>query len=178
MSDNVYLWASFGQLGQVADPVTGIRQLVARAKAIGVNVMESPYQWFDANKIAAEVVQIKKKDLDGKIIVGGASLGDNEAVEIANLLNGKCDIDLLFGFQRSRFGRQFQVPANVLKALEIHDPNILSDPFGDDPWVRAAGNQRTLLRNIAIDALHPGDFGPGQDIVFNAIKVLAQPAEA
>jgi|SRR6478672_13202270 len=173
MTDNVYMWASFGQFGQAADPVTGIRQLVARAKAIGVNVMHSPYQWFDANTIAAEVEQIKKNDPASKIIVGGASLGDNEAVEIANLLKGKCDIDLLFGFQRSRFGRQFQLPANVVKAIEIHDPNILTDPFGDDPWVRAAGNTRTDLRNIPIDALHPGDFGPGQDIVFNAIKVLA-----
>ncbi len=40
------------------------RQLVARAKAI--DVMESPYQWFDANKIAAVVTQTKKNDPHGK----------------------------------------------------------------------------------------------------------------
>jgi hypothetical protein len=93
--------------GQVADPVTRHSPASCARQAIGFNTMRSPYQWFDANAIAAEVEQTKKNDPD-------ASLGDNEALEIANLLNGKCDVDLLFGFQRSRYGRKFEVPANVV----------------------------------------------------------------
>jgi hypothetical protein len=167
----VFAWLSFGQFGELADPITGLRRLTTRLHEVGVHTMRSPYHWSDNNTIVGEVIAAPK---EVKIVVGGASLGDNEAVEIANQLQGKRDIDLLFGFQRSKFGRQFEVPNSVIKAIEIHDPNLLSDPFGDDPWVLAKGNTRTILRNIPIDAPHPGDFGVAQDIVFNAIKQLVQ----
>jgi len=166
MTRPVFAWLSMGQFGHAADPVNFDR-FVQQVKAEGVNIMHSPYQWSDDAKIAAEIEAAPK---DATIIVGGASLGDNETLEIANLIAGKRDIDLAFGFQRSKFGRQFQVPRNVIRAIEIHCPNILADPFGDDPWVLASGNTRTLLKNIPVIAPHPGDFGQGADIIVAAIK--------
>lgn len=166
-------WLSMGLLGHFADPVSFDR-FVARVKAEGVNVMHSPYQWSDDVRIAAE---IEAAPANVKIVVGGASLGDDETLQIANMLSGhKRTVDLAFGFQRSVFGVQFKVPPNVLRAIEVHCPNIFLDPFGDDPWVLEDGNTVTKLKNIPIIAFHPGDFGQGADIIVAAIKqVVNQP---
>jgi hypothetical protein len=162
-----------GQFGHAADPVN-FNHFVARVRAEGVNIMHSPYQWSDDARIAAE---IEAAPADAKIVVGGASLGDDETLQIANMLSAhKRTVDLAFGFQRSVFGVQFKVPPNVLRAIEIHCPNILADPFGDDPWVLEEGNTVTKLKNIPIIAVHPGDFGQGADIIVAAIKqVVNQP---
>jgi hypothetical protein len=167
-----YAWISFGMLGQFADPPAGLQRLTLRCRGIGIDTRHSPYQWFDVNQIAADIVTLKNSIPTAKIIAGGASLGDNEAVEIANILNAKkINIDLLFGFQRSKFGRQFLVPSNVVEAVEIHDPNFLEDIFGDDPWVLAPGNKRTKLYNVPIKGyMHPGDFAVPQDIVFRYVE--------
>ena len=160
-------WLSMGQFGHAADPVNFDR-FVARVRAEGVNIMHSPYQWSDDARIAAE---IEAAPADAKIIVGGASLGDDETLQIANMLTAhKRNVDLAFGFQRSKFGVQFKVPPNVLRAIEIHCPNLLADPFGDDPWILEDGNIVTKLKNIPIVAVHPGDFGQGADIAVAAVR--------
>jgi hypothetical protein len=168
---SVYLWVSTGQFGKLADPPAGIQSLVNRCKAIHVNVMHSPYQWFQLTQIVSEVKNVVRLDPHARIVIGGASLGSNEALAIAKALEpDKVTVHLLFGFQRSRFGRQYTVPANVDRAIDIHDPNIITDPFGDDPWVAEPGNKHTVIEPHIIDAPHPGDYGPGQDIVFAAIQ--------
>lgn len=174
MSKPTCAWLSMGMLGHFADPIN-FGWFVAQVKAEGVNVMHSPYQWSDDVRIAAE---IEAAPTNARIVVGGASLGDNETLQIANMLvRHKRTVDLAFGFQRSVFGEQFKVPSNVLRAIEIHCPNIFADPFGDDPWVLEDGNTVTKLKNIPIIALHPGDFGQGAAIILAAIRqVVNQPA--
>lgn len=159
-------WLSMGQFGRAADPIN-FGRFVARVKMEGVDVRHSPYQWSDDARIAAE---IEAAPTDAKIIVCGASLGDDEVLQIANMLKAKRRIDLAVGFQRSVFGAQFKVPPNVIRAIEIHCPNILMDPFGDDPWVLEEGNTITKLKNIPVLAVHPGDFGQGADIAAAAIR--------
>ena len=68
----VYAFISFGLYGAAMDPASGEVQLVARCKAIGVNVMGSPYQWSDIQLI---VDQIMGLSLGVKIAVGGELLG-------------------------------------------------------------------------------------------------------
>lgn len=166
----VYAFISFGLYGAAMDPASGEVQLVARCKAIGVNVMGSPYQWSDIQLI---VDQIMGLSLGVKIAVGGDSLGANEAPAIAQALVGKRDIDLLFGFQRSEYGVQVPVPHNVIKAINVYNPIwIETGGLGDDPWTLAPGNTRTKLITTPIEAAHPDDFGVAQDIVFNQIKAL------
>ena len=171
MTTKVYAFMSFGLGGAALDPAGGEARLIGRLKAIGVDTVASPYDWSDIQTIVDRCVALPK---DAKLAVGGDSLGDNEALQIAHMLNGRRDIDLLFGFQRSEYGVQFNVPANVIKAVEIYNPVWLETlGLGDDPWVLAPGNRRTVLRNIPIEATHPDDFGIAQDIVFAYIKRLA-----
>jgi hypothetical protein len=168
-----HAWISYGQFGELADHGNLLR-LCEQVKALGVDIMRSPYQWSQTADVVRDVLAVPEAD---GIIGGGASLGDNEAVEEANILHDNVrhrTVDLLFGFQRSRFGRQFEVPENVVKAIEIHCPNLLLDPFGDDPWTLKPGNTRTKLKNIPVLAQHPGDFGQGADIILAAIRDLVK----
>jgi len=167
----VRVWASYGLGGVAFDPASGERQLVARCKAAGFNPMGSPYQWSNIQTIVNEILLTPKTV---KIAVGGDSLGANEAPAIAAALVGKRDIDLLFGFQRSEYGEQVAVPANVIKAVNVYNPVwIETMGLGDDPWTRFPGNTRTLLRTIPLEVAHPDDWGQAQDIVFSYIKALA-----
>lgn len=164
------IFVSYGLGGVVFDPPNGERLLISRLKAIGASTQRSPYQWSDVQTIVDAILAAPK---DAIICVGGDSLGANEAPAIAQALRGKRTIHYLFGFQRSQYGVQVDVPDNVLVADSIFDPNWF-DTFGlgDDPWRLAAGNKRTNLRNIAIRAMHPDDYGEAQDLVFDRIKSL------
>jgi hypothetical protein len=51
MAAKVYCWVSFGMGGAGLDPTYGERYLVERLKAIGVDTLDSPYQWSDLQKI-------------------------------------------------------------------------------------------------------------------------------
>lgn len=165
----VRAWISYGLGGSLWDPPSGERQLVTRCKAIGINVMSSPYYWDDFDQVISEILASPK---DAKIIVGGDSLGANEAPAIAKSLTYSRHIDLLFGFQSSEYGVQVDIPPNVLKAVCVYNPIWLETiGLGDDPWRLAAGNKTTkLIPPIPIEAAHPDDFGIAQDIIFNYIK--------
>ena len=166
----VRAWVSFGLGGAVIDPASGEALLIQRLKAIGVDTRDSPYAWDDFNEIIADILATPH---DVKIAVGGDSLGANEAPAIAQAVRQKKGIDLLFGFQRSEYGVQVVVPANVIKAVNVYNPIwIATVGLGDDPWTLEAGNTRTVIRSIPIEAAHPGDFGVAQDIVFTYIKQL------
>ena len=163
-------WVSYGLGGTTFDPASGEQQLVARLKAIGVNVHSSPYQWSDIQTIVNEILVASKTN---KIFVGGDSLGANEAPAIAAALVGKTWIDYLFGFQRSQYGVQVAVPRNVFVADSIYNPAwVETVGLGDDPWTLAPENDTTKLKNIPIYAAHPDDFGVAQDLVFNHIKAI------
>lgn len=181
LMNRVCVWISYGMGGGALDPPAGIRQLVARCKAAGMNTMASPYAWSDINRIAHEVETASN---DVKIAVIGDSLGANEAPQIARMV--KRDIDLLGGFQASEYGAGvidmpglgggvILVPRNVVKAVEIYNP-IWVETFGlgDVTWKAEPGNTRTIVRNVAIEAPHPGDFGLGQDVMFSYLKRLQQ----
>ena len=131
---NAYAWVSYGLGGTVFDPASGELQLVGRLKEIGVHTGSSPYQWSDIQTIVDEILKAPK---DAKIIVGGDSLGANEAPQIAQALLGHRTIDYLFGFQRSEYGVQVDVPKNVLVATSIWNPSwIETMGLGDDPGAR------------------------------------------
>jgi lysozyme family protein len=159
-------WISFGMGGSVFDPAGGEKQLVERCKGIGIDTRNSPYQWSDINAIVADIDKS-----DTKIIVGGDSLGANEAPRIA--ASTKHNIDLLFGFQPSEWGEHIQVPANVAEAVCIYNPTwIQTIGLGHYPWSLAPGNKRTKLSLIPIEAPHPDDWGQSQDIIFKRIKEI------
>jgi hypothetical protein len=166
----VRAWISFAMGGAVLDPATGEVLLIQRLKAIGVDTRNSPYAWNAINEIIADILATPD---DIKIAVGGDSLGANEAPAIAQAVRQKKGIDLLFGFQRSEYGTQVVVPANVIKAVNVYNPIwIATVGLGDDPWTLEDGNTRTVIRSIPIEAAHPGDFGVAQDIVYTYIKQL------
>ena len=174
MTVKIFAFVSFGMGGANLDPTYGERYLVERLKAIGVDTLGSPYNWNNVQAIYDAVLKIPV----GNIICGGGdSLGANEAPAIAAYLNGKRIIDYLFGFQRSTWGgEQCGVPANVIAADSIYNPGAIGFlrtlGMGSDPWTLAAGNTKTKLRNIAINAPHPDDFGTAQDIIFAKIHAL------
>ena len=166
----VYAFISFGLGGAVFDPATGETALVARLKAIGINTMDSPYQWSDIQTIVDQIMALPR---NANVVVGGDSLGANEAPAIAQALVGRRTIDYLFGFQRSQYGDQVAVPSSALVADSIYDPLwIETFGLGDDPWTLADGNKTTRLTNIPIQAAHPDDYGEAQDIVFQKIKAI------
>lgn len=169
----LFCWVSYGMGGAALDPAAGEAYLVRRLKAIGVETMDSPYQWSDTQKIYDAMMKIPA---DAKHAGGGDSLGANEAPAIAGYLS-KLKIDYLFGFQRSIWGgEQCGVPKNVVTATSIYNPGLLGAivtvGMGSDPWTLAPGNTTTRLENIPISAPHPDDFGIAQDIVFNRLRHL------
>lgn len=163
-----HAFISYGMGGVAFDPPAGERQLVSRLKAIKVNTHKSPYEWSDINNIALEVGKIP---IIEKIIVGGDSLGANEAPHIAKLV--KRNIDLLFGFQPSQWGEHVQIPSNVKDAWCIYNPAWAETMgLGNYPWSLEPGNHTTRLHLIPIHMPHPGDWGVAQDIIYKAIKQL------
>lgn len=166
----VRAWISFGLGGAVIDPATGEPLLVRRLKAIGIDTRGSPYAWDDFNEVIADILATPDSI---KTAVIGDSLGANEAPAIAQAVRQKKGIDLLFGFQRSEYGVQVAISANVIKAVNVYNPVWLETAgLGDDPWTLEAGNTRTVLRGIPIEAAHPDDFGVAQDIAFTYAKQL------
>lgn len=169
----VHAFISFGMGGANLDPTYGERYLVERLKAIGVDTMNSPYQWSDVQKIYND---IRKVPLTDALVGGGDSLGANEAPAIAAYL-GRRKIDYLFGFQRSTWGgEQCGVPSNVVAADSIFNPGIIGFlrtlGMGSDPWTLAEGNTTTKLQNIPLKMPHPADYGVAQDIIFSRIHAI------
>jgi len=161
-----YVFASYGLGGSIVEWWNdGLRELIARCRAIGIKTAASPYNWDDVDSI---VRHIDGLPADAKIAVGGASLGDDEAPDIAS--RTKHPIAYLFGFQCSSYGVDVGVPANVAVADNIYNPSWLQTfGLGSRKWRLAPGNTVTQLRNIPIYAPHPDDWGAAQDIVFSQI---------
>lgn len=147
---------------------SGLRLFTERCKSIGLDTMQSPYNWNDVNTI---VLEINRAPPNIPIAVGGASLGDNEAPDIAS--RTMRPIKYLFGFQCSTYGVDIGVPRNVEFADNIYNPSWLETfGLGSRQWHKAANNRFTVLRNIPLYQPHPDDWGVAQDIVFSQVHKL------
>lgn len=144
----------------------GLRLLVQRCKAIGLDTAGSPYNWNDLGPIISE---INRTPSAVPIAIGGASFGDDEAPDIASRIVRR-PVKYLFGFQCSIYGVDVGVPSNVEFADNIYNPSWLETfGLGFRRWHLAAGNKVTKLNNIPVRASHPGDWGIGQDIIFSRL---------
>jgi hypothetical protein len=164
------VFISYGMGGAAIETwSTGLRQLIARCKAIDLDTAGSPYHWSDVNTI---VEAINRVPTNMPIGVGGSSLGDDEASDIAS--RTKRAIKQLFGFQDSSYGVNVGVPDNVEFADNIWNPSWLETfGLGSRKWWRIhprPDDEKTgRLRNIPIHAPHPDDWGVAQDVIFSRL---------
>jgi hypothetical protein len=164
------IFISYGMGGAAIETWgTGLRLLIERCKAIGLDTAQSPYHWSDVNTIVEAIGRVPSELPIG---VGGSSLGDDEAPDIASRVRRQ--IKFLFGFQDSSYGVNVGVPDNVEFASNIWNPSWLETfGLGSRKWWRVhprADDQQTgRLRNIPIHAPHPDDWGVAQDIIFSQI---------
>ncbi|MGA8078943.1 MAG: hypothetical protein WB868_16335, partial [Xanthobacteraceae bacterium] len=145
----------FGLGGVAFDPAGGETVFTKRIAAIGVNTLDSPYQETNVDTIVSAILATPT---DTKIIVGGDSLGANNTPAVAQALLGRRNVDYIFGFQPSEYGAHNLVPANVLQARCIYNPNpIETAGLGCYEWQLAAGNRTTKLSVVTNSDFHPGD---------------------
>src|ERR1700686_4506305 len=152
---NSFAWLSYGLGGQVLDPAGGEVLLTQKIKALGINVGASPYLYSDVQTICSEILATPPGSI---IIVGGDSLGANNAPYIATAIRASRGVDYLFGFQPSVWGYHSTVPPSVVEALCIYNPTwVETGGLGDYPWPLATGNRRTKISYIKNSDPHPGD---------------------
>jgi|GEM_PF-3008312 hypothetical protein len=185
---------SFGLGGSAVDDAIsggyGENYLVRRCRALpNADVMNSPYEWSDAQKIYDDIMRHPPTD---RFALVGDSLGDNELGDILAALKGRRTVDLIGGFQGSEWGKHTTIPDNCRKAILIFNP-IWFETMGlgayplpldvppvvppgqnlyDGRW-RTGNNGKTQVRYVQIEAPHPDDWGEAQDIVFAEIRRLA-----
>ena len=127
-----FAFVSYGMGGAALDPAGGEVALVAKIKALGVDVGASPYLYTDTQTIADAILATPAGSV---IILGGDSLGANNAPFIATSIRTKRGIDYLFGFQPSLWGLHSTVPKSVVECLCIYNSNWLETfGLGDYPW--------------------------------------------
>lgn len=168
-----YVFISYGMGGAAIETWgSGERLLVERCKKLGLDTMNSPYQWSDVELICS---QIERCPSDANIAAGGDSLGACEAPDIAMRIKQriKRPIKYLFGFQSSVYGANVPVPSNVEFADNFYNPSWWQTfGLGYRQWTLAPGNKTTHLRNIPHYGPHPDDWGWTQDVVFSRIHTL------
>lgn len=151
----VVAFVSYGQGGAAVETVlsagNGTAALVKRMKALGVDA-RGPFNWYQYEDLAAQVAKVPA---DAAVIVGGTSLGANMAPWIA--AKARRPVDLLFGIQPSLYGSPNLVASNVLRALCVYNPSIISLGFGAYCWQRTPQNHNTVLTARVSYAPHPGD---------------------
>ncbi len=161
-----FAFVSYGMGGAALDPAGGEVVLVAKIKALGVDVGQSPYLYSDVQLISNAILATPEGSI---IIVGGDSLGANNAPYIATSIRARRGVDYLFGFQPSVWGYHSTVPASVVEALCIYNPTwIETFGLGDYAWPLEGGNHRTKIRYIQNSDPHPGDSDPAMQAVIVA----------
>ena len=168
---SAFAFVSYGMGGAPLDPNGGEVTLVQKIKALGVNVGASPYLYSDVQMICSAILATPAGSV---IIIGGDSLGANNAPYIATAIRALRGVDYLFGFQPSVWGYHSTVPRSVVQALCIYNPNWFETiGLGDYPWPLEAGNTRTKLRYITNSDTHPGDSDVAmQDEIIADIKKI------
>lgn len=146
----------FGMGGAFTDP--GEIEFSNKVKELGVDIGNSPYQYYDLNQIVADFI-----NSPGAVhILWGSSLGANNCPVVA-AYGPHAVIHGMWGFQASLYGAQVPVQANVMFAHEVYNPNIpMTGGLGAYEWVRAAGNHLTNLYTSKRYDFHPGETEPVQ----------------
>lgn len=174
MSRQLYIALSYGQGGGIIDGLlsfNGTGVLNSKIAALGSTVSApGPYSWSEASTIASK---IKGLPTSTRVIIGGTSLGANEAPRIGAMINNRA-IDFMFGIQPSLYGAKNAITANVKLAMFFRNPIWpITLGFGAYRWVRAAGNRTTNLIEQTSYAPHPGDNVPWiHDAILYEIKNL------
>lgn len=152
----VFAALMYGQGGQKTDILLtgggGIDRLCRRLQVMGAKARV--YTWDQAQQI---MVDVKAQPVGTRIVVGGTSLGANEAPMAATFLSGR-RVDLIFGIQPSLLGRKNLVPANVTHAMCFYAPwwNFFGAVLGNYQWQLALGNRATRLEMAYSLSSHPG----------------------
>jgi hypothetical protein len=167
----------FGQFGAAADPVN-LPHFRDRLTQAGVETIL--VQHTDSQKVYDFL-----KDYPGKCGIAGASLGAGAAPLFASYLRLRT-INFAGGFQPSDWDpvmhavqivsgsdvitRAVNVTKNVLRAVCFRNPNTaMTGGLGHATYVLADGNNVTNLTVHERLDVHPGDFGPAQDIMFDEV---------
>lgn len=178
----------FGQFGGIADPVN----LPAfRVRLAGANIGTILVQHTDTQKVYDFL-----KGFGGVRIIVGSSLGAMASVVNAGYL-APTPIHFVGGFQPSDWDpsghtvniplhhdgnpmpydvvtRAIEVPANVRQAICFRNPVVGATGGLGHATYLAADPSKTKLEVIERLDVHPGDFPPAADTMFNRIIELCQ----
>lgn len=199
MSGETVVVISYGMGGDAIDkPASGgygEDYLKARVQKLpGTDTLRSVYNWYQTQQIVDDIRAVKRANPKAKIAIGGDSLGDNELGDIvAALAEIGIEVDLIFGFQGSEWGKHTKITANVKRALIIFNPvgietgwlGAYALPLVEPPVVaegedlydgkwRTGNGGKTQVRYVPIQAPHPDDWGDAQNIAFQEIEQLAK----
>ena len=152
-----YAFWMYGMWGPVTDP--GSCQMSQRiANETGADICGSPYRDYDVNVIVEFILALQPSV---PVIVGGTSLGANNAPVVASYVharNPKRIIHGMWGFQASMYGAKQPIPPNVLFAHLTSSANPIPLPgLGAYRWTKAPGNTVTDYYNPTVNDPHPGD---------------------
>ena len=162
----------FGQFGQIADPIN-LPHFRDRLTQAGVETIL--VQHTDTQKVYDWL-----KGWNGPIGAVGASLGAGIVNIMAGYLRPK-PVAFTGGFQPSSWDpvmhmdpvtglMTVNVPNNVKTALCFRNSVVAeTGGLGSAIWKLADGNTVTKLTVVDRQDVHPGDFGPAQDTMFNAV---------
>lgn len=171
MTRNIFVALMYGQGGQATDIMLsgdGLGHLATRIRNLSSAIgCPPPFTW-DQAAVISRVIQ--KLPDSSAIVIGGASLGANEAPRAASAAERK--VDLVFGIQPSLMGVHNLVTKNVDKAVCFFNP-IPFFALGAYQYKRAADNQHTAMIPHYTYAMHPGDNVQWiQDKILAEIKAL------
>lgn len=159
------IWHGFGMYGQGGYATNPSEKgFSGRAKQLGVNIHDSPYESYQAGEIAELINKIPETE---GVFVWGTSLGANNTPVVCSY--AKRRIDGAFGFQASIYGAcGVGLNANIKFAHLISSDNPAPFPgLGSYVWplgtMPGASYHRTQ-HNLP----HPGDYDTGDQDMFLA----------
>ena len=163
----------FGMFGPLTDPgETVFTQMVVR-EFPGIDVGKSPYRDYEVNQIAADFNAAP----DAIKLLWGSSLGANNCSVVAAYTHGV--IHGMWGFQASEYGAKVPIPANVLFAHEVYNPNVFATGgLGAYEWTLAAGNSVTNLYVSKRYDAHPGETSSVMAMFMAEMKRVVAAAQA
>lgn len=178
MTRPVHFFWMYGMWGPITDPGSQVFTNRFKQEFPDANIHESPYRDYDVTEIVSEIEGLAKDPLP-VILVGGTSLGANNAIIVGQYLLNHTVLHGVFGFQASQAGAHGEVTSNVLFAHLFYSLNPLNFGLGSFIWPKAPGNTTTNLYTDERDLLHPGDGdGQSQDTFLAEMKrIIANPGD-
>ncbi len=162
------IWHGFGMFGQggaSTDPAeSGFSKRVAE---LGINIHGSPYNDYDAGRIALLIDTLPAED---GVFVWGTSLGSNNTPVVCGYTKHR--IDGAFGFQASLYGFHSALTANVQFAHLIYSYNPAPAPgLGAYIWDVGTITNPLSYHKTPHHIPHPGDYDVGdQDMFLSEMK--------